>query len=143
MYVDPQATDHPGQQRAAGLVDLDGHEPRCHLDDMRRHPERPQRVGRLQAQQTTTDDHGVAGSPHRERRLHIGADAVEVIKGAVYVAAGQVVAGHGRHERVGTGRQHQGVVPESFAGCGHHGLTSRSIARTGLPKINRTRSSSR
>ena len=137
MDVDTQAADHPAQQRTAGLVELDRHQPGRHLDDMRRHPERAQCVGRFQAQQTAPDDDGVAGAAHRERRAHIGADRIEVVQRAVDVTTGQVVARHGRHERGGTGGQHQRVIAEPFtADAVTTALASRSTVATGLSRIS-------
>ena len=60
--------------------------------------------------------------PRRERALRVGADRVEVVEGAVDVAARQVVAGHRRHERVGAGGQHQRVVVDALAVGGDHRL---------------------
>ena len=56
VHGDAEFADHPAQQRAAGLVELLGHQLGCHLDDMGGQPERAQRVGGLQAEQTATDD---------------------------------------------------------------------------------------
>lgn len=54
------------------------------------------------------------------RTLGVGADGVEVVEGAVDVAGRQLVAGHGRHEGVGTGGQDQGVVVVPLTVGGHH-----------------------
>ena len=53
----PEIGDHPGQQRAAGLVDLLGHQARHHLDDVRLQPELAQRVSGLKPEQAAADHH--------------------------------------------------------------------------------------
>ena len=55
VHRDAQLGDHPGQQRTAGLVQLLGHQPWSHLDDVGLQPELAQRVGGLQAQQPAAD----------------------------------------------------------------------------------------
>ena len=57
VHGDAQLADHPAQQCAAGLVELLGHQPRRHLDDVGVQPERAQRVGGLQAEQAAADHH--------------------------------------------------------------------------------------
>ena len=124
VHRDAQLGDHPAQQCAAGLVELLGHQPRRHLDDVGVQAERAQRVGGLQAQQTAADDHArrrVAGVEGAQR---VGADRVEIVEGAVDVARRQVVAGHRRHERIGAGGQDQRVVVDALA-VGGERRTSR------------------
>ena len=122
VHRDPEVGDHPGQQRAAGLVDLLGHQPRHHLDDVRLQPELAQRISGFEAQQATADDHARRGATGLQRALGVGADGVEVVERAVHVARRQVVAGHRRDEGVGPGGQHQGVVAVPLAVGGDHRL---------------------
>ena len=113
VHGDAQVADHPAEQRAAGLVELLGHQPRRHLDDVGVQAERAQRVGGLQAQQATADHHAGGRMAGVACALRVGADRVEVVEGAVDVAARQVVARHRRHEGVGAGGQHQRVVGDA------------------------------
>ncbi len=115
MHVDAEVGDHPAEQGAARLVELLGHQPRSHLDDMGVQPERAQRISGFQPEQATADHHADRRTASDEGRLRVGADRVEVVEGAVDVAARQVVAGHRRHECVGAGGQHERVVIDPLA----------------------------
>ena len=88
-----EVLDAPAQDRAAALVDLDGHEPVGELDDVGLEAQAAQGVGRLQAEQPAADD-GAAAAAGGEVL-----DGLEVVERAVDEAAGQVLAGDGRHER--------------------------------------------
>ena len=93
--------DQLPQQGAAALVHLQRHQPRRELDHVRRHAEQPQRAGRFEAEQPAADDQ--PGPPAARRRGGApggGRDGVQVVEGAVDEAAGQIRAGHRRHERV-------------------------------------------
>ena len=57
VHRDPKLGDHPGQQRATGLIDLLGHQSRHHLDDVGLQPELAQRISGFESQQAATDDH--------------------------------------------------------------------------------------
>ncbi|CKR27196.1 Uncharacterised protein [Mycobacterium tuberculosis] len=85
-------------------------------------PELAQRIGGFQAQQAATDNHPAIGVTAVQGALGAGADSVEIVKGAVDVARGQVVAGHRRDECVGAGGQHQGVVAMPLPCRGDHRL---------------------
>ncbi len=122
VHVDAEVGDHPAQQRTACLVELLGHQPRRHLDDVGVQAERAQRVGGFQAEQAATDHHADRRLARGERGHRVGADRVEVVERAIDVAARQVVARHRRHERVGTGGQHERVVVDSFTVGGDDGL---------------------
>jgi hypothetical protein len=100
VHGDAEVADHPAQQCPACLIQLLGHQPRRHLDDMRRQAEGTQRVGGFQAQQATTDHDSDRSPAGVNGTLRAGTDCIEVIEGAVDVAARQIVAGHRRHERV-------------------------------------------
>ena len=94
----------PAQRGAAGVVDLHRHQPRRHLDDVRLEPQLGQGVGGLEPEQAAADDRA-------DRRGGRGlADRLEVLDGPVDEAAGQLVAGHRRHERRGAGGEHELVV---------------------------------
>lgn len=108
--------DEAGQEGAAALVDLRGHQVRRELHDVRGETEQPRRVRRLEAQQPAPDDD--AGS-RGARRLSY---RVEVVEGAIDEAAGSVVARHGRHERAGAGREQELVVADLFPVAGDDDL---------------------
>ena len=118
MYVDAEVGDHPAEQCTTRLVELLGHQPRRHLDDMGVQPERAQRISGFQPEQAAADHHTDRRTTRGEGGLRIGADRVEVVERAVDVAARQVVAGHGRYECVGTGGQHERVVIDPLVFCG-------------------------
>ena len=122
VHRDPEVGDHPGQQCAPGLVDLLSHQSRHHLDDVRLQSELAQRVRGFQPQQAATDHHARRGVTGPQRALGVGTDGVEVVKRAVDVARGQVMAGHRRDESVRPGGQHQGVVAVPTAVRGDHRL---------------------
>ena len=68
-------------------------------------------------EQAAAEDH--AGTPAGAGgRLHRRPDVVQVVDGPVDVAAGQVAAGHGRHERHRARGQHQHVVVVHGDGAG-------------------------
>ena len=92
MHGDAEVADHPAQQGAAGLVELLGHQARRHLDDVGRHTEGPQRIRRFQTEQAAADHDTGIGVPGGQGPLGVGVDRVEVVEGAVDVAAGQVAA---------------------------------------------------
>jgi len=122
VYGDPEFGDHPGQQRAPALVDLLGHQSRHHLDDVCLQPELAQRIRSLESQQSATDHHPRIGVTGLQRALGTGADGVEVVKRAIHMARGQVVAGNRWDESIGAGGQHQGVVADALAVGGDHRL---------------------
>ncbi len=94
MYGNPELGDHPGQQPAAGLVDLSGHQARHHLNDVCFQPKLAQSVGGFQSQQAAADHHTGGIVTVVTGELGGGADRVEVVQRAVDVAGGQVVSGH-------------------------------------------------
>jgi hypothetical protein len=112
VHRQAQFLDQPAEQPAATVVHLDRHQPGRHLDDLRGQAHAAQRVRRLKAQQPAADHHPgqPAGVPAGPGALGGLTNGVEVVDGSVDEAAGQVVAGHRRHERVGPGGQHQCVV---------------------------------
>jgi hypothetical protein len=97
--------DHPGQQGAAGLVDLLGHQSRHHLDDVGLQPELPQCIGGFEPEQTAADHNAGRIVTTVTGALGVGADSVEVVQGPVHVTRGQVMAGHRRNEGVRAGGQ--------------------------------------
>ncbi len=101
--------DVPLEGRATGVVDLHRHQPRRHLDHVGLHAELVQRVGRLQAEQSTTDDRA---GPRALRRL---ADRLEVLDRAVDEDVVEVLARHRRHERRRTRGEDQLVVADGVA----------------------------
>ncbi|CAM5505254.1 hypothetical protein SMICM304S_02803 [Streptomyces microflavus] len=93
VHADPQRAHEPGEDPAAALVDLEGHQVRGHLHHVRPRPEQAQRPRGLQPQQSAADDDtGLPGA-------HSGTERVEVLDRAVGEAAGEVPARHGRYER--------------------------------------------
>ena len=122
MHGDAEVGDDPAQQRPARLVQLLGHQPGRHLDDVRVQAERPKRIGGLEAEQPATDHHAhrrLAGAP---RAFGVVADRVEVVEGPIGVAGRQVAAGHRGHERIGARREHKRVVVDAFTVGGDHDL---------------------
>lgn len=115
--VDGQAEvpDGTQQRRAAALVDLHGHQPRCELHDVRGQSEALERARRFQPQQPAAD-HRAGGRP----RLRVLLDGEQVLDGPVDEAALGVPAGHRRHEGGGAGGEDQGVVGDGQAGAGRH-----------------------
>jgi hypothetical protein len=112
--VDPELLD-PGPQRGGrGAVELCRHQPRRELDHRRCQTEVAQRVGRLEAEQPTTDDDAAVGPPSCVD------DGVEVLDGAVDGDAGAGRSLDRRHEGVGPGGEHQLVVGHRPASAGHH-----------------------
>ena len=104
------------QQGAAGFVQLHRHQLRREFHHMGFQPQQPQRVGGFQPEQAAAHHHaafGVAGAAF---------DRVQVVHGAVHQAVLVVVAGDRRHERIGTGGQHQGVVVLPDTAGGDHGF---------------------
>ena len=122
MYGDTQLGDHPAEQCAACLVELLGHQPWRHLDNVRMQPERTQRIGGLQAEQAAADHHPDGGVTGVLGALRVGADRVEIVDRPIDVAGRQVVAGHRWNERVRAGGQHQGVIVDPLAVRGNDGL---------------------
>ena len=110
------------------VVDLQRHEPRGELHDVRRQAHQHQRVGRLEPEQPTSDHEPVRraslGSSALHGRLGRATDPVEVIQRAIHEAAGGVVTGHGRHEGVRTGCQDQLVVADDLPGLRRDGHCS-------------------
>ncbi len=99
MHADAQRFDAGFERLAAFLVQLHRHQAWGELDHMGFEAERFERIGRLQPEQSATDDHaalGVAGG---------GADGVQIIQGAVDQSRIALGTRDRRHERVGTGRQ--------------------------------------
>ena len=130
VHRDAEVADHPAQQRTAGLVELLGHQPRRHLDDVGMQAERcaarwrpPVRAGHRRSPRPP-------GSRRVRVRCGVGADRVEVVECAVDVAARQVVAGHRRHEGIGARGEHQRVVVDAFAVGGDDGLGGPVDRRT-------------
>jgi hypothetical protein len=111
--LETEIAGEPGQQPRAALVDLQRHQPRTHLDDVRAHAQQLQGVGGLQVEQTASEDD--AGPALNGR----AADRVEVLEGAVGEAPIEVVTGHRRHERSRHGGQHQRVVDDQIVRSGH------------------------
>ena len=113
----PRALILPTSTARAGVVDLPRHQARGELDDVRLQAEVVGRLGRLQAEQAAADDRRLL------RRLAVGDDLFQVFDGAIDEDALLVDAGHRRHERRRTGRQHDGVVGDlPAAGGAHHAL---------------------
>ncbi len=104
VHGDAEPLDVPHQGRARRTVELDGHQPRRHLDDVRLQAELDERVGRLEPEQPAAD-HDTAG-----RRGAGRPDRLEVLDRAVDEAAVLAAALDRRDERRRAGRQHQHVV---------------------------------
>ena len=96
--VDIEAADQPRQGAAATLVDLQGHQPRCELDHLRRRTERPQRTGRLEPEQTAADHDTVDFLALGPQPLHVHPQRGDVVDGPVDEAPGRVAVLHRRHE---------------------------------------------
>ena len=120
VHGEVELFDQSAQQAAAAVVDLDRHQPRPELDDVRRHAHTAQRVRCLQPEQAAADHHRRRTTGCGLGAVHRGVDGVEVVDGAVDEAAGQVVAGNRWHERLRAGRQHQRVVVLAEPGGGAH-----------------------
>ena len=76
-----KAGDQAGEQRAAALVDLHRHQVRRELDDVRREPEQPQRVGRLKPEQPAADhDAGRPAVPAAAVRIASRSSSVRYTK---------------------------------------------------------------
>ena len=118
----PSSPIIPRQQRAARLVQLLGHQPWRHLDDVGLQPELTQRVGGLQTQQAATDHHPGGGMAGVDGAQRVGADRVEIVECAVDVAGRKVVSRHRWDERVRAGGQHQCVVVDALTVGGQHRL---------------------
>ena len=108
---DADLLDALAENGAARVVELQRHQPRRQLDDVRLHPQLLQRVRRLEPQQAAAD-HG-AGAARVVGRP--GGDRLQVLDGAVDEAAGQIAPGNGRHERRRAGREDQVVVRDLAA----------------------------
>ena len=122
MHGDVEVLDHLAEQGAAALVDLQRHEPRGQLHDVRGHAQQAQRAGGLKAEQAAADHQaGPPAAGAHGRALRRAADRVEVVEGAVDEASGQVPARDRRDERVRAGGQHQRVVAEGAAAAGGDG----------------------
>ncbi len=120
---DAQFTHRAQQLLTAGLIDLQRHQPRREFDHVRPYPEQPQRVGRFQTEQPATDHDPDGVGVTSQRGLGIDADRVQIIQRPIHVAAGGVVAGHRRHERIRTSSQHQRVITLLGAIRDHHPLS--------------------
>ena len=85
-------------------------------------PEGAQRVRGFQPEQTAADHHADRRAAALEGGGGAGTNRVEVVEGAVHVTDRQVTARYRRHERIGSGRQHQRVVRHVFTVGGQHHL---------------------
>jgi hypothetical protein len=102
------------QHLARGVVELPLHQRVHHVHHRDLHATQHQAVGGFQAQQAATDDDGVLVRLGRvDHRLRVGDVAVGD-------HTGQVLAGHGQDERVGTRGDQQAVVGRFGAVFGHH-----------------------
>ena len=94
-----ETADQALEHRAAAVVDLERHQPRRELDDVRREAEEAQGVRRLETEQATTDDEPVGlaalGCCALDGGLGAGPDAVEVVERAIDVAPVGVCPGTG------------------------------------------------
>ena len=99
--------DARAQHRAAGVIDLQGHQARCELDHVRLESQREQRIRRFQAEQTSTDHDALA-------RVRRGlCDRREIFQRAIHEAAARIFASERRHERIRAGREDQFIVREA------------------------------
>jgi len=112
VHGDPEPFDVADQSRAAGLVELDRHEPRRHLDHVRLQAQLQHGVRRLKTEQAAADDDSGRG---RGRGLP---DGLEVLDGAIDEAALQVAPGQRRDEGDGPSGQDQRVIRHDLAGSG-------------------------
>ena len=121
--VDVELLDQAAQHRTAALVDLQRHQPRRHLDHVRRHPQQPQGSRCLEAEQATADDEPcpAAAGVGLGGLQGCGTDGVEVVEGPVDEATRQLASRHGWHEGVGAGGKDQGVVRDRAPGAGRDG----------------------
>ena len=88
---DTEVVDEPPQRLAAAEVDLRRHEVRAHLQDGRAGTERLERTGRLEPEQTATED-GALDHPVLGELLDVAAQLRDVVDRAVDEHARQVRA---------------------------------------------------
>ncbi|SKO71097.1 Uncharacterised protein [Mycobacteroides abscessus subsp. bolletii] len=96
MHRQSEVGDQPGEQGTATLVDLQVHEARIELHDVRGQPHEAQRIRGLQAEQATADD----DTRSTRRLVGDGLDGIQIIHGAVDEATVGVATGHRGHKRV-------------------------------------------
>ncbi len=106
---DAERLDLRPEDRRSTLVDLHRHQPGRELDHVGLEAHAGERVGGLEAEQATTDDH--AGLD----LLRPEADALEVLDGPVDEAAPRLPTGDRRHEGRRAGREDQRVVRKPSA----------------------------
>ena len=94
VNADAQRLDFLAQHRRAVVVELDRHQVGRKLHHVGFQPELLQGIRRLQSEQAAANHHAAA----RARRMC--SNVVQVVKGAVDKTARQIVARHGRNERV-------------------------------------------
>ena len=94
MNADAQRLNFLAQHHRAVVVELDRHQVRRKFHHVGFQPELLQGIRRLQPEQAAANHHAAA----RARRMR--RNVVQVVKGAVDKTARQIVARHGRHERV-------------------------------------------
>ncbi|BDH56625.1 hypothetical protein MTP03_15640 [Tsukamurella sp. PLM1] len=104
---------------AAARVHLLRHQSRVDLHDVGAQAQGAERVRGLQSEQAAADHHADGAGVAGQRGVRVGADRVQVVQGAVDVAAGQVVPRHRRHEGVRAGREHERVVADRTVFGGH------------------------
>ena len=108
----PQTLDAAAQDGPAGLIDLQGHQPRREFDDVHAQSQVAERVSSLQAQQAPANDHPGARAIARP-----ACDRFQVLDGAVDEAAGGVGSGNRGNKRIRTRGQNQAVVGDGAPGC--------------------------
>ncbi len=114
MHFHIERFDLAFQHRAAAIVQLHRHQARRKFDHMRVQSQILQRFGRFQTQQAAADYHADFGFGRRDRHC------LQIFNSAVHQTLRSFMAGHRRHEGIGTGRQYQFVVSDDYAIGGGH-----------------------
>ena len=94
VYPYAQRLNFPAQHCRAVIVELHRHQIRRKLHHVGFQPELFQGIRRLQPQQAAANHHAAA------RACRMGRNVVQIVKGAVDKAAREIVARHGRDERI-------------------------------------------
>ncbi len=104
VHMHAERLDLLSQHAAAAVIELHGHEARRELHHMGFESEVLQGLAGLEPEEAAADHHAHLADGAR------GADGLEILDGAVDEALRPVAAGHGRHEGVGAGGEHERVV---------------------------------
>ena len=94
MHAHAKLSNFLPQHGGTAVIQLHCHQIRRELHHVGLQPQLTQRVCRLQSQQAAANHHATA------RRFGTGGNRIEIVQRTVDKAAGQRVAGDGRHERV-------------------------------------------